>query len=54
MTTEQRQVIETLRDEGYAVTIFTPEELKGAKASKVEDWMVEQGWEIISAIGQQT
>jgi hypothetical protein len=47
MTEEHMKVIEELRDLGYAVCIFTPEELKGAKPHKVEDELVSAGWEII-------
>ncbi len=40
--------IDQLRDEGYAVVIFTPEELNGANPNEVENSLVEAGLEIIS------
>ena len=47
MTEEHMKVIEELRNLGYAVCIFTPEELRGAKPHKVEDEIVTAGWEAI-------
>jgi hypothetical protein len=47
MTEEHMKVIEELRDLGYAVCIFNPEELNGAKPHKVEDELVSAGWDII-------
>jgi len=40
--------IDQLRDEGYAVVIFTPEELNGVNPNEVENSLVEAGLEIIS------
>ncbi len=39
--------IDQLRDEGYAVVLFTPSELDGVDQDKVEDKLFEAGWEII-------
>ena len=47
MTPEEIATIQTLRDQGYAVVLFNPEELAGAPARKVEDRMCERGWEAI-------
>ena len=47
MTPEEIATIQTLRDQGYAVVLFNPEELVGAPARKVEDRMCERGWETI-------
>ena len=47
MNTEQWKVINELRAEGYAVTIFNPEELDGVNESAVEDRLVELGWQVI-------
>ncbi|WP_289101014.1 hypothetical protein [uncultured Marinobacter sp.] len=47
MTDEQYQVIQSLRDEGYAVTVFTPEELANTDSGECEDLMVERGWDYI-------
>ena len=43
MTPEQKATIEQLRSEGYAVVIFTPDEIKDANASHLEDILVERG-----------
>ena len=43
MTPEQKAAIEQLRSEGYAVVIFTPDEIKDANASHLEDILVERG-----------
>lgn len=50
MTEEQFAVLQQLRDAGYAVITWTPEELAGAEASKVEERSVEFGWEIIDML----
>ena len=44
--------IEELREAGYAVVIFTPEELDGADPDKVEDNLVSTGFDIISIHAQ--
>lgn len=36
------EALDRLRDLGYAVTIFTPEELLGCDPSSVEDIMMER------------
>lgn len=43
MTPEQKAAIEQLRSEGYTVVIFTPDEIKDANASHLEDILVERG-----------
>ena len=40
--------VKTLRAAGYAVVVFNPEELAGASRNRVEDRLVELGWEVIS------
>jgi hypothetical protein len=47
MTDEAMKFIQEIRDLGYAICIFTPEELNGAKPHKVEDELVSAGWDII-------
>jgi hypothetical protein len=42
------KAILTLKRQGYAVVIFTPEELNGAESGKVEGMLIELGWDIIS------
>ena len=47
MTPEEKAIIESLREQGYAVTIFNPEELAGAPPHKVENRMCDAGWDAI-------
>lgn len=47
MTPEERAVINGLRDRGYAICIFNPEELRGADPSRIEAWMCDRGWDAI-------
>ena len=42
-----------LRDNGYAVIIWTPEELREANPTKVEDRSIELGWEVIGDMQPQ-
>lgn len=47
----EEQVIKVLRQlkkEGYAIVIFNQEELEGAEADRVEDRLIELGWEVIN------
>ena len=41
------KTIQELKDEGYAIVLFNPEELEGAEADRVEDRLIELGWEVI-------
>jgi hypothetical protein len=47
MTPAQQQAIDALRDEGYLVIIWTPEELGDIDASHIEDALIERGNEMI-------
>jgi len=47
MTKEQRKVVEELRDEGYAVIVWAPEELETANPRRVEDRSIELGWDVV-------
>lgn len=44
---KQIDQVMALRAEGFAVIIWTPEELKAANPRRVEDRSVELGWEVI-------
>ena len=48
MTNEQREVINQLRLAGYAIIVWTPEELGDASPKRVEDRSVELGWDVIN------
>ena len=39
--------VDKLRELGYAVVVFNPEELEGVDPSRIEDRMTELGWEVI-------
>ena len=47
MTPAQQQAIYSLRDEGYLVIIWTPEELGDIDTSYIEDRLIELGNEMI-------
>ena len=47
MTPEEIATIQSLRDQGYAVVLFNPEELAGAPADDIESRMCDAGWDII-------
>ena len=41
--------VRELRNRGYGVVVFTPNEVGDADSSHLEDLMVERGWDYISA-----
>lgn len=47
LTPEVMRALDFLRDEGFAVAAFTPTELRGADSERVEDAMVQMGWDAI-------
>ena len=47
MTPAQAETIRQLRSEGYAVIVWTPEELGDVAKKHVEDRSIELGWQII-------
>ena len=53
MNREQLAVIRALRHEGYAVIIWTPDELQGVKAHHVEDRSIELGHQIIEDLQEE-
>jgi hypothetical protein len=50
MKPEFMNAIAQLRQEGYAVIVWTPDELGTASARRVEDRSVELGWDVIDAL----
>jgi hypothetical protein len=50
MTEAQRKVLAELRSEGYAVVVWSPEELRGANPSRVQDRSIELGHEVIEGL----
>ena len=47
MNNEWYECIKAMRDAGYAVCIFNPDELGTARPDHVEEAMCERGWGII-------
>lgn len=47
MSTEELAVINGLRDRGYAICIFNPDELRGADPRGIEISMCMKGWDAI-------
>ena len=47
MTATQQQAIQELRNAGYAVVIWTPEELGDVNPRRVEDRSIELGYDVI-------
>lgn len=50
MTPEQQKAIDELRAAGYAIIIYRPEELRQANPVKVQDRILEQGWDTIACL----
>ena len=50
MTEHQRHIIQQLRNEGYAIAIFSPEELERVDVRQLEQIMVNDGNEAISIL----
>ena len=44
------KTVAQLRDEGFAVIVWSPDELNHAPARQVEDRSVEYGWEVIACL----
>lgn len=42
-----------MRSAGYAVVCFTPGELRGANPHRVEDRLVELGWDVIDVLADE-
>lgn len=42
-----------LKHRGYAVVVFTPEELRGSDPDRVEEVMVERGWDAIHSLATE-
>ena len=43
----RQRIIDQWRDEGFAVIVWSPEELQGASPDRVQDRSIELGWDII-------
>lgn len=47
LTREEVGMLATLVKDGYAVALFTPDELNGVNATDVEEAMIQAGWNYI-------
>ena len=50
MTDEQQRIMRQLHNEGYAVVVWTADELKGADPEHVQDRLIELGWDVIDTL----
>ena len=51
MTDDEFKWFRTLRERGFAVVVFTPKEVKDARSHKLEEYMVEKGWDYLADNG---
>lgn len=47
LTDAERALFDALRDRGFAVVAFTPDELGTADPNSVESFMIQYGWDFI-------
>ena len=47
---EFEDAMQRLQSFGYAIVAFSPEELEGAEPSRVEDLLIEKGWDVIQSL----
>ena len=52
MSDVSKQTVQELRDEGYAVIVWTPEELGNCPRNRLEDLSIERGAEVIEHYGE--
>lgn len=50
MTEQELNMLRQLRNKGYAVAVWTPEELRGVDPSDVEDVMIERAADFIDVM----
>jgi hypothetical protein len=54
MTESELEALRALTARGYAVVIWTPDELRGADAEQIEQLMIERGANAIEALCDDT
>ena len=42
--------LRNMRERGFCVVVFTPDELDGADPDEVEDQLIERGWDVIELL----
>jgi len=50
MNEEWKKALREMRHDGYAVIVWTPEELEGADSGLVEDRLIELGYDVIDCL----
>jgi hypothetical protein len=50
ISNSEYEALKSIRQKGYAVVVFNPEELQGTSCRHVEDAVVLAGWEAIDAL----
>lgn len=50
LSPDEQSAIQRLRDRGFAVVVFNPDELEGGEAEVVETRLVELGWDVIQGL----
>lgn len=52
MTQQELNMLHQLRDKGYAVAVWNPQELRGVDPSDVEDIMIERAADFIDVMAK--
>ena len=53
LTDEVIEALTLLRDKGFAVAAFTPTEMRGADPDRIEDAMVQMGWDAVDLLATE-
>lgn len=53
MAQNTQETVEELREQGYCVIVFNPDELEGANPDKVADRLIELGWDVIETLREE-
>lgn len=52
LTKEETKAIDSLRDRGFSVIVWTPEELGDIPRRRFEDYSISHGWELIEHMSE--
>lgn len=50
LTDDEVEVLKGLTDRGFAVIVFTPDELKEASPKRVEEALISEAWDVIELL----
>jgi hypothetical protein len=50
LSQEEFDLIVKMRNNGFCIVIFTPEELCGASSDEIEERLIELGWDVIDSL----